>query len=366
MTAPLRLAALAALVLSLPACARVEDIIQPRVDKVVGAVHNGAENAAFFVTGGRPGLKEAKADRKKRARDAALAAQGALPPFPAVAEDDSPSPFPAAAVPWPTAQQQLAGDPAALRFLALRQLAEERLIPNAEAAARRDANLGALLPLTAPLASPVGLEVPPPPVEEVVQRFRELGGPGPATPAERTWLLDRLLPMLPPARQPLSPPDAAAARQVLQRLNRLAEAGLISPVEQMKELAAVQSLLDSGLLPETLAPPPPPVVAPPKRKATRKVPSVAPPALPAAFGGPAGVHLLSMAAAGYGDIAWTALTKEHAELAGLTFKVSKADLGELGVTYRLIAGPLEPKAATALCAALKPRGQSCTPTPFPQ
>ena len=32
---------------------------------------------------------------------------------------------------------------------------------------------------------------------------------------------------------------------------------------------------------------------------------------------------------------------QYPELAPLTFKVTKADLGELGVTYRLIAGPLD-------------------------
>jgi hypothetical protein len=40
-------------------------------------------------------------------------------------------------------------------------------------------------------------------------------------------------------------------------------------------------------------------------------------------------------------------------------------LGDLGTTYRLIAGPLDPAAAEALCKTLLPQGQACTPTPFP-
>ncbi len=45
--------------------------------------------------------------------------------------------------------------------------------------------------------------------------------------------------------------------------------------------------------------------------------------------------------------------------------VVKVDLGQMGVTWRLIAGPLDPPAAEKLCATLKAKGQECVPTPFP-
>ena len=89
------------------------------------------------------------------------------------------------------------------------------------------------------------------------------------------------------------------------------------------------------------------------------------PPLPANFNGQAGIHLLSMGSASHAEQAWKSLTAEHPDLAALTYKVVRADLGDLGVTHRLIAGPLTPAKAAELCAALKPKGQSCQPTPFP-
>lgn len=294
---------------------------------------------------------------------------------------------PAPALPVAEAERILAGDPMALRFLAFRLLGERGLAAPDELGPRKDTNMGALLPLTAPLPPATGLERPIPPLDQLAARFGELKG-GRGTPetrgAERAFMLDALLPKAPVARENLAPPDKESARRVLARLDRLAEAGLITPGEKEAEAAQVNARMDG--LPETLLPPPPPPEAKKgkgtgsgsgnrvtrlpggvsgKLEVVPSPPGIAAPKVAAGYAGPVGLHLLSMGAAGHGDKAWEALKKEFPELAPLSFRVSKADLGDLGATYRLIAGPLEAKPAETLCAAIRAKGQSCQTTPFP-
>lgn len=319
-----------------------------------------------------------------------------LPVPPAEPPPNLPIPPPPAAIPFPTgarptaeAEPLLAGDPMALRFLALKILAEQGLAPIDDVAARKDGNMGALLPLTTPLPPASGLDRPIPPLAQVVERFAQLPedkGTEATRAAERGFMLDALLPKIPTARQKLTPVDQQSAREAQARLDRVKEAGLITRSEHEAEAAALAALAPT--LPETLTPPPPPP-APAKKKKTvasgsgrgarfpggvsgklevvPSPPGVKAPALAAGFTGPVGLHLLSMGSAGHGDKAWEALKKEFPELVPLSFKVSRADLGELGATYRLIAGPLETSAAAeALCATLRSKGQTCQTTPFPQ
>jgi len=306
------------------------------------------------------------------------------PPPPVVEPQPAPIPPPQleARVTGPEAERLLAGDPIAMRFLILHRLAGAGLIPPSDADGRIAANRGALLPLTVDQPPAAGLDRPVPPLDGVLARVAGLGssqgkGSADTRAAERDFLVDSILPAQPAARQPLTPPDIAAARRALARLERLADTGLISDDERGREARATDALIESGRLPEVLQPPPPP--PPPPKKVVKKPPhrgwkpeilpnppGVEAPKLEAEAKGPAGVHLLSMASAGNGDMAWTALKKQFPDLAQLTYKVAKADLGELGVTYRLIAGPLEPQAAERLCGALRGQGQACMPTPFPQ
>lgn len=296
-------------------------------------------------------------------------------------------PFPAGTLSPEQAEILLAGDPMALRFLALKQLTAQGLVPVAEAEARKDANLGALLPLSAPLPPAAGLEAPIPPLKEVAGRFGGLGtgairGNPASWSAERDFLTDSLLPKVPARRQPYSPPDIASARKLQDRLGRLEDAGLITPEQRAGETAAVDKLIAGGTLPEVVEPPKPPAKPKPVKKASGRgnrmpggvsgklevipsPPGVDAPKLTTGAKGPAGLHLLSMGSAAHGDKAWEALVKEHAELAGLGHTVSRADLGDLGVTYRLVAGPVDAAQAESLCATLRMRGQACTPTPFP-
>ena len=307
-----------------------------------------------------------------------------LPP-PKVAQPAPPPPPPLALPQGHIANGQaarlLADDPMALRFLALRTLAEDGLVTPAEANSRIQANLGALLPLTE-AAPATGLIQPVPPLDGLVARFRALDsgrgrGDDATRRAERAFLLESLLPADPERREQMTPPDLVAARRLLARVERLEDAGLITEGQQIRETNAVKTLMASGRLPETVAvvepPKPKPKRVPHKRRPYRgfmaevlpNPPGVDAPKLPPGFKGPAGVQLLSMSAAKYGATAWASLTHEHPQLAALTYKVVKADLGNLGVTYRLIAGPLEPTAAATLCMTLVAKGQECAPTPFP-
>lgn len=308
---------------------------------------------------------------------------------PQAAPSSGPPPFPQGRLDTVQAETLLAGDPMALRFLALKRLNEMGAVPADEAAARKDANMGALLPMTAAMPPAAGLERPMPALGEVVKRFADLKankGPGDdrSRAAERGFMLDSLLPKQPAARQQYSPPDLSSVRKLKERLARLEDAGLVAPEERTRETMALDDLAAGGTLPELFNPPAPPEPPKPtKKKATSgrgqrmpggvsgklevipSPPGVEAPKLAAGAKGPAGVHLLSMGTAVHGEKAWDALKKEHPELAELGYKVSRADLGDLGATYRLVAGPLEPAQAEKLCATLKPRGQTCTPTPFP-
>lgn len=349
------------------------DAMAARVDRM-----NSQVNGTPYI---RPGLESLYAPK---------------PPPPLAEQQPMPVPPPDEAVPFPPgrlsperAEMLLAGDPMALRFLALKHLTARGLVPVEEASARKDANLGVLLPLTAAQAPATGLDRPIPPLPEMVERFNGLGtggvrGNGPTRASERDFLLDSLLPKAPAQRQALTPPDIASARKLQDRLARLEDAGLVSPYERAREIEAVDQLIASGVLPEVLEPPKPP--EPPKAKPKKTVsgrgnrmpggvsgrlevipspPGVEAPKLAGGAKGPAGMHLLSMGSASHGDKAWEALVKEHAELTSLGHVVSRADLGDLGVTYRLIAGPVEAAQAESLCTTLKARGQACTATPFP-
>ena len=270
----------------------------------------------------------------------------------------------------------------AQRFLVMKQLLDSGLVTPVEALPRIETNKGAILPLTTPFPPAIDLDRPVPSAGSLVGRLRELSSDtGRGSPANRAdehvFLLDGILPAEPTARQPLMPPDMIAARKLLPRLNVLRDVGLISEAERDKEVRAVQSLIASGKLPETeYTPPPPP---PPPHKVVKKrsrrnfgtefapnPPGVAPPKLESKAKSKAGVQLLSMASATHGEKAWAALQKEFPELAQLTYKAVKADLGDLGVTYRLIAGPLDADSAERLCTELRAKSQSCSPTPFPE
>lgn len=282
--------------------------------------------------------------------------------------------LPPAEVEGAMAEALLAGDPWALRFLALRRLVQENLLTMADAQARFAADRGALLPLTQPPA-PIGLDHPIPPIGKIVEAVRAVP---PGSP-RANFMVEEILPLSAIRRMALTPRDKNAAHKLEDRLKRLEQTGLITPEESASEAAALKELLDSGRLPDSDAPPPPAPAKPkPKGKGGPRphrgsepqyVPDPAnfeTPKIEAGATGEAGVHLMSMPDPGQGDKAWTTLKTQYPELAPLSNKLSRTDLGDVGVTWRLIAGPLSPADAAKLCEGLKAKGQECTPTPFPK
>jgi hypothetical protein len=308
-------------------------------------------------------------------------------------------PFPWSDLPWPKAEALLAGDPVGLHFLALNRLAAESLIPLQTTADRLAGNLGAMLPLTHPQPPGVGLHRPLPPTEIIAKRFDQLFDASRGIPesrkAEQGFLLDEVMPGPDAPRAPLEVPrDLTAAREALATLDKRHKAGLIADAQRDAEAQAMQRLISAGGLPERLLPPPPPPPEPPppvKKKTVKSgstggakpaqrmpggvhgglqvipsPPQVEAPRLTAGSSEPAGLHLLSMGTPVHAEKAFESLKKEFPELGPLGFTVSKADLGELGSTYRLIAGPTDSATAEKICAAIAAKGQLCKPTPFPK
>ncbi|OAN52400.1 hypothetical protein A6A04_00310 [Paramagnetospirillum marisnigri] len=266
----------------------------------------------------------------------------------------------------------LATDPEAQRFHALRRLVEDGVVRPDEADARRNANLGAMLPYSMP--SPADGLARVAPLQDIARRLGRLSvQPGPATGAERDLLLDAVLPAQPRTRTPPPRGDAAALKLGRDRVERLAGLGLVAPDERHNELEAI------GQREKVLAnqPPPPPPEPPKKKKPVRKKPPVGseggskPGDVPGGAippkdtKGPMGVHLLSMASDNLTDKAVDALKKEFPEqLGALTFKAVKTEIPDLGTTYRLLAGPLSAADSEQLCKALRAKGQSCAVAAF--
>lgn len=262
----------------------------------------------------------------------------------------------------------IATDPEAQRFLLLRQLVEAGLVSPEEAGTRRAANLGALLPYSAPppaggLDRSIGLR-------EVADRLARLsvpqaGAPASVRQAERDFLLDTLLPAESPQRAAPARVDAGALGLGRQRVEDLSRLGLVATDERDREMAAI---LDKERA-LAAAPPPPPPPPPKKKPPRRKAATVSPPPTkpgdvpggtqPVTPKGTLGLHLLSMASPTMTDKAVDALKKEYPELAPLEFKAVKTDIPDLGTTYRLMAGPLSGAEAENLCRALRGKGQSC-------
>lgn len=257
----------------------------------------------------------------------------------------------------------IASDPEAQRFYALRRLVEAGLMTPEEAETRRTANLGALLPYSAP--PPAAGLARPAPLQNLADQIARLSVRPAAiaseTAAERGFLMESLLPLEPRDRAVPARIESDALKLGRDRVDTLARLGLVSTDERMRELAAI------GQGEQVLAnrPPPPPPPPPPPKKKPRKKPVTTKPgdvpggAIPPSGKGPVGVHLLSMASDTLTAKAVDALKKEYPELAPLEFKAVKTVIPDLGTTYRLLAGPLPLAEAEKLCVDLRAKSQSC-------
>lgn len=253
------------------------------------------------------------------------------------------------------------------RFRTLRRLFDEGLITSEEYTRRRSANLGALLPYSTATPPSVGLDRPLPGDDVVVERLRALAlalESRAITPrelaAERTAILDALIPS--DARKvelpALAPRDMLEAAQAVGRLERLRAMGLVSVDEVAREREAIERALDG-----TLA----------SARVTGSVTGLRHGQPPAAANGAAGyikagqgVLLAIVKSEDAARKAWAGIKQRYPEqLDKLEATFKRVDLGEKGVRWRVLAGPLSgAEAARSLCKTLKLHRQSCDPAPF--
>lgn len=246
------------------------------------------------------------------------------------------------------------------RFKTLRALLDQGLITQDEFLIRRKVNVGALLPMTSAPAS-TGLDRPVPGVEQVSARLNAIGRalemraltPAQHT-AERTMILDALMPMRPSSvANPAPPPKGLMeAADAVRRLEMLNAADLITSDEYAKERAAIET---------SMQPPAPKNIASaggtPKAMDGQNKPAMS--------GFQPAVHLASYRQKKAAERGWAELSKRFGSvLGGLEHRVERVDLGNRkGVFYRLKAGPLPSNdAAKNACRKLKAKRQYCEPT----
>jgi len=254
------------------------------------------------------------------------------------------------------------------RFKTLRALLDQGLITQDEFLIRRKVNVGALLPMTSQPAS-TGLDRPVPAIEQVSARLNAIGRalemraltPAQHT-AERTMILDALMPMRPNAvANPVPPPKGLMeAADAVRRLEMLNGADLITSDEYAKERAAIEV---------SMQPPVPKAMAMAMAGAAAGA-GATPKALdgqgkPAMSGFQPAIHLASYRQKKAAERGWVELSKRFGSmLGGLEHRVERVDLGNSkGVFYRLKAGPLPSNnAAKDACRKLKAKRQYCEPT----
>ena len=141
------------------------------------------------------------------------------------------------------------------RFRILRKLLDDELITPDEYVQRRNANVGAMLPMTGP-APATGLERPVPDDRQVGDRLRMLKAAveareiQPAEAAgERAVILDGLLPAVIKVRAipPNPPADMLEVAKSVGRLERFRTQDLISVDEMQREKNALNQVLDKRL-----------------------------------------------------------------------------------------------------------------------
>jgi len=270
----------------------------------------------------------------------------------------------AAPLPGPAIGKFAGGDSNKIsRFATIRALRDQGLITQQEFNARRRANIGALLPLTAPPPS-AGLARPVPSTEQITGRLRAIGRALEMRAisvtqhaAERNMILDALMPSAPVVvDNPTVPPQGLLeAADSVRRLEQLRDTGYINSDEYNKERQAIE-LVMRPKQPEA----PSPLQAP---MADNK-PMASKSAMKQSAGPGPAVHLASYRTRKSADAGWTKIMRANKELlGGLDREITKVNLGRKGTYYRLKAGPLESsKAAKALCKSLKRRRQFCEAT----
>jgi hypothetical protein len=118
---------------------------------------------------------------------------------------------------------------------------------------------------------------------------------------------------------------------------------------------AVQSSGSSGAPPAQVAAAPGAAPKPAEKPPAKPTPAAAPSAT-----GKYKVQLVSVKAEGETKNEWARLQRTYPQLASLSMSVTRVDLGDKGIWYRIFAGPLnDAGSAGELCSALKAKGQGC-------
>lgn len=250
------------------------------------------------------------------------------------------------------------------RFKTLIALRDQGLITIEEYNTRRQANIGALLPLTSPPPA-AGLDRPVPGTDQISGRLRAIGRglemraiSVAQHSAERSMILDAMMPAAPVSvANPGQPPQGLLqAADRVRWLEQLKEQGLITSDEYTRERTAIEGYMN------------PAPSAPAPQSMGGAVPLSASPAetgQPMKLSGPQpGVHLASYRTRKDAERGWSQLRRAHkAELANLQSEITETNLGSKGIFFRLKAGPLSDKgAADELCRQLKQRRQFCEAT----
>ena len=246
------------------------------------------------------------------------------------------------------------------RFKAMTALRDQSLITPEEFNTRRQANIGALLPLTSPPAAS-GMDRPVPSSEQISGRLRAIGRALEMRAlsvsqhsAERTMILDALMPSAPVSvANPGAPPKGLMeAADAVRKLETLRDEKLIDTDEYAKERTAIERSMQ-------------PAGTPTNSPSAGNGAAVSAKSGAKRSGTQPAVHLASYRSQNAADRGWAQVKRAHPTLLGdLTPEVSKVDMGQgKGIFYRLKAGPLNSDAAAAdICAKLKLRRQYCEPS----
>ena len=251
------------------------------------------------------------------------------------------------------------------RFTTLRALRDQGLVSPDEFRSRRQANIGALLPLTSPPPA-AGLDRPVPTTEQISTRLQAIGRALELRAisvsqhaSERNMILDAMMPAAPVvvAKPALPPQGLLEAADQVRRLERLRDNGYITSDEYTRERAAIEeAMAPRGGMPASQMS---------TAQSTMSVESAPTNQPKSIMQGPRpGVHLASYRSAEQAERGWSQLRRAHGEILGnLSHSVARVDLGSKGVFYRLVAGPFSSSTeASGVCAKLKSRRQFCETT----
>ena len=163
-----------------------------------------------------------------------------------------------------------------------------------------------------------------------------------------------------PKPAPVSVPAKEAAKPATPEADPLAAAVAAATGGRTSATGSIavapQSAAPAATTPTTT----PPAAAPPTTSAPPQVAAAQPSPAPGASGG-FQIQLASVLSEQAAQAEWNRISGKHKDiLGGFMPAVSKADLGERGVFYRLRTGPLADKAAAdALCASLAAVNVGC-------